>query len=91
MNLDKPKTQKAEVLRALLTRNGITRAMMIRNILNLPARIMDLRRDGLNIELTKIKVKNKHTRPTSYGVWSLPAEEKEKALQIYAEINGENK
>lgn len=88
MNISKPLNQTAEVLYELLTNTFITRKDIFNEtgILNVTARITNLRSKGLTVPCKLIKVKNKHGREVSYGQWELGGEEK-KALQIYKQIN----
>lgn len=89
MNLPKPKKQKCEVLYELLNcdRAGRRYIMTMTGILNVPARILDLRRDGVNIICEKVETTNKHGRKISYGEWHIPKEDKPIAIEIYKNIN----
>lgn len=87
-NIITPKTQNAEVLFELIFNKQISRATIFRetSILNLPARIHDLRKKfGIDIICDWIKTENKHGRKIRYGVWSLT--DKQKAKLVYEKIN----
>lgn len=85
--LTKPKTQLAEVLYGLLT-NEQTSHDDFPYVRNLTARIADLRHQhNLNVVCVTRPHKNRFGHPTKIGFWSLPAEEKAKAMSVYAEIN----
>lgn len=88
MKLTKPLNQTAEVLYELLNNTFITRKDIFNEtgILNVTARITNLRSKGLTVPCKLIKVINKHGREVSYGQWGLGGEEK-KALEIYKHIN----
>lgn len=66
-------TQKEEVLNYLMENSSMTRieAMTELHILNVTARIADLRKEGYNIKATLIHTKNKYGRKVSYAKWSL--------------------
>ena len=88
MSLPKPLNQTAEVLYELLTNATISRKSIFleTGILNLTARITDLRKLGLDLHCGYIKTTNKYGREVEFGTWSILAEEK-KALEIYKRIN----
>jgi len=87
--MKKPKTQLSETLYYLLNRDSINRKQMLfdTGILNLTARISDLRGLNLDINCVKIKTTNKFERKIEYGKWLLA--DKKKGLQIYNEINND--
>lgn len=88
--LQRPKTQKAEILFELLNHNSINHQDIFNHtgILSPTARISDLRtKHQLNIKMENVKTKNKHGRNVRFGRWSIPTEEREKAIQVYLEIN----
>jgi hypothetical protein len=87
--MKKPNNQTAEVLYELIRKSSVTRkSIMIQTgILNLPARVLDLRRKGIDINCLKIETKNKHGRNISYGKWMLV--DKKSARTIYSTINKE--
>ena len=90
MQLQRAKNQVAEVLYELLTKKKINRrdVMNETGILNLSARIGDLRiKHNLTVKLEQVKTKNKHGRRVVYGNWLIPDDEKEKALEVYNNIN----
>ena len=83
-----PMNQTAEVLYELICSNSISVRYMIKNtgILNLSARISDLRKLGLDIPCNYKSTHNKFGRKIQYGTWSLNSD-REKSLKIYKEIN----
>ena len=86
-NLPQPKTQVTEVLFMLLTRDSINvRQMMLdTGILNLTARISDLRNKYyIDVICHDINTKNKFERKIKYGKWILA--DKEHAKEVYLEI-----
>lgn len=87
--LPQPKTQTAEVLYEFLHSDSLTRSDFFKSthILNVTARIADLRKLGLNIICEHKNVQNKFGRKVSFGAWSLAKEDKEKAVKIYRTIN----
>lgn len=92
MKLNKPTTQKEEVLYYLLTQHTINVSQMMRDcgILNLTARIADLRNQHLlNIPCMKVESTNKFKRDISYGVWKLP--DKKRGVKIYKQLQSETK
>lgn len=89
MKLNKPKTQVQEVLYMLLTRKTINTKQMVLdcNILNLTARISDLRiRHDIDVKCDKIVSKNKFKRQIEYGLFSLV--NKNHAKSVYDSLNG---
>jgi hypothetical protein len=87
--MNKPKNQTAEVLYLLLTNKSISvkSAMNDIGIINLSARISDLRiKNNLIIECIKVNTKNKFGRPILYGTWSLKTNKKN-ANKVYNTIN----
>lgn len=66
-------TQKEEVLLYLQQNGSMTRleAMSELGILNVTARIADLRKEGYNIKANLIAVKNKFGRTVKYADWIL--------------------
>lgn len=88
MNISHPKNQTAEVLYFLLKNEKIDYKLIYvpTGILNLSARISDLRLDyGLDIPCKEVETKNKFGRKISYGTWSLT--DKESGRIIYSKIN----
>ena len=89
--MENPKNQTAEVLYTLLNYDFITRTsiMQMAGILNVTARIADLRiRYGVNVTCENIHTKNKFSRPISFGSWSIKGElERKKAHEVYKKIN----
>jgi hypothetical protein len=74
MKLKKPVNQMAEVLYLLLKNKSVTRrsALLDTGILNVPARIMDLRNiHHIPIVLTRVSAVNKFGRSINYGSWSI--------------------
>lgn len=74
MKLKKPVNQMAEVLYLLIKNKSVTRrsALLDTGILNVPARIMDLRnKHHIQIILTRISAVNKFGRSINYGSWSI--------------------
>jgi hypothetical protein len=74
MKLKKPTNQLAEVLYLLLKNKSVTRrsALLDTGILNVPARIMDLRNiHHIPIVLTRVAAVNKFGRGVNYGSWSI--------------------
>jgi hypothetical protein len=74
MKLKKPVNQMAEVLYLLLKNKSVTRrsALLDTGILNVPARIMDLRnKHHIPIILTRVSAVNKFGRGINYGSWSI--------------------
>lgn len=74
MKLKKPNNQLAEVLYLLLKNKSVTRrsALLDTGILNVPARIMDLRNiHHIPIVLTRVSAVNKFGRGVNYGSWSI--------------------
>jgi hypothetical protein len=74
MKLKKPVNQMAEVLYLLLKNKSVTRrsALLDTGILNVPARIMDLRNiHHIPIILTRVSAVNKFGRSINYGSWSI--------------------
>lgn len=87
--MKQPTNQTAEVLYELLTakhRLSFSDIYARTGIINLTARISNLRRAGLNVFCLEIKTKNKHGRLVSYGTWSVSGERK-KAREVYQKIN----
>lgn len=85
--LQKPGSQLEEVLYYLIKRDSISRKQIMFDcgILNLPARIGDLRHNHcLDIKLTSVKTKNKFGREITYGQYSL--RDKEKGIKRYNQI-----
>ena len=83
----KPTSQLTEVLFYLLKRNSITFKQIHFDcgILNLSARISDLRNEHLlDIPCKKMETINKFGRNISYGSWSLT--NKEKGLKVYNKL-----
>jgi len=66
-------TQKEEVLSYLREKGSMTRleAMQELGILNVTARIADLRNEGYKIKANMIAVKNKYGRTVKYADWIL--------------------
>lgn len=66
-------TQKEEVLLYLQQNGSMTRleAMSELGILNVTARIADLRKEGHKIKAKMIAVKNKFGRTVQYADWTL--------------------
>lgn len=88
--LTTPKNQKAEVLYELLQHNEVTHLQIVKATgINCPtARIANLRHQhDLNIPCEMRPVRNKHGRTVKIGVWSIPADEKETAIQVYKTLN----
>ena len=87
MNLKNPTSQLTEVLYFLLLRNSITFSQIHfdTKMINLSARISDLRKKGLYIPCMQIHFTNKFKRKISYGSWTL--QDKAKGLEIYNKIN----
>ena len=85
-NLKSPDSQLTEVLFCLLDRKMITFMQMFLDsgIINLTARISDLRKLNLEIPCTLIKTTNKFGRNITYGSWKLT--NKEKGIEIYNEL-----
>ncbi len=83
-----PQNQLQEVLYELLTNQTISVRQMMADtgILHPKARILDLRRIGLNIETEMVKVRNKYGRSAKFGQWSIPQDEKEKATNLYLKL-----
>lgn len=81
-----PKSQNQEVLYCLIKKQVISRKQMMADtgILNLTARISDLRDLGLKIKCIDREVTNKFGRKTKYGLWRL--EDKEKAKELYHKL-----
>ncbi len=74
MKLKKPVNQMAEVLYLLIKNKSVTRrsALLDTGILNVPARIMDLRNiHHIPIVLTRVSAVNKFGRGINYGSWSI--------------------
>lgn len=88
--LELPKTQKAEMLYELLTKENITfkSIYLETGIINLGARLSDLRLDhDLILPCVWVETYNKHNRLIRYGSWKLV--NKELGLQVYKKINKE--
>jgi len=82
-----PKSQVQEVLYELINRISIDRRTMMLScgILNLTARISDLRYNGVQINNTEICVFNKFGRVVKYVQYSL--QNKKEAIEYYKSIN----
>lgn len=85
--LQPPKNQTAEVLYELLTNGPINRRDILINtgILNVTARISDIRKHGINVKCEMIKTKNKHNRSISFGKWSI--DKNISVVDVYNKIN----
>lgn len=89
-NLARPRNQNAEVLYELLFSARLSRIDFLSRtgILNVTARIANLRiNHNIVIQCDRRKVKNKHGRPVSYGVWSIPANKRYDAWKAYDKVN----
>jgi hypothetical protein len=90
MNLSTPKNQCAEVLEQLLLQPAITHDEIYTatKIKGITARLSDLR---LTYRVPIVRewktVTNKRKRKVKIGVFSIPKESKEKAVEIYKTIN----
>ena len=86
--LPQPKSQLQEVLCELILNKAISVRQMMADtgILNIKARILDLRRIGLEIDTEMIKVQNKYGRSAKFGQWSIPESSKEKARLTYLKM-----
>lgn len=87
MKLQPPKNQTSEVLYELLTNACINRRDILINtgILNVTARISDIRRYGVVVECKMIEVLNKHKRKVKFGQWSVVDNKKNR--EVYNKIN----
>lgn len=88
MNLPPPTNQTAEVLNLLITKKTITRQSVFQDtgILNLTARLSDLRNAGLKIICEAVQVQNKFGRKIQYGKWKIEGDEHE-VIKLYKTIN----
>lgn len=87
--MEQPNTQLQEVLYCLLNAKEINRRQMLLDtgILNVTARIADLRNKyDLHISCRNEDTVNKFGRVVKYGHWSLPDEEKSKAMKVYCKL-----
>lgn len=84
--LPSPRNQVQEVLFELIKRINIDRRTMMFScgILNLTARITDIRQKGIPITTIKIFCFNKFGRTISYAKYSLP--NKKKAIEVYLKL-----
>jgi len=86
-----PTSQTQEVLHELITRKTVSRAQFFKfcGILNVTARIADLRKLGLEIRCEEIPVPNKFKRVVKYGNWSLA--NIETATELYLRMKKDEK
>lgn len=91
--LNKPTNQTAEVLYALLTRRRIDRRQMLleTGILNVTARIANLRKLGIDIRCYNRSVRNKHGRTVTFGAWAIHDSIADQAAELYPIVNKERK
>jgi len=89
--MKKPKTQLQEILYLLLKNDSITfrHAFFETGIINLTARISDLRNLFIDVRCDKKQTTNKFGRKVFYGSWYL--DDKEKAERIYNKLTDGNK
>jgi hypothetical protein len=87
-NLPLPNSQLQEVFRELLLNDFISVRQMMADtgILNIKARISELRRIGLPIATDMVSVTNKYGRSARFGQWHLKPEAKQKAKEIYLNL-----
>jgi hypothetical protein len=85
--LQPPKNQTAEVLYELINNKHINRRDILieTGILNITARLSDIRKHGIVVECKMIEALNKHNRKVQFGQWSVS--DKNKAIEIYNKIN----
>lgn len=84
--IPEPESQLQEVLYELINRLYIDRKTMMLScdILNLTARIANLRRKGVKIIANEVKGVNKYGREITFAKWSL--DNKIQAREVYLEL-----
>ena len=86
--LPPPTSQLQEVLYELISNPFISVRQMIADtgMLHCKARVLDLRRMGIPIDTELVHLTNTYGRKAKFGQWSIPSEQKEKAVETYLKM-----